>query len=280
VADLRAALGHALEPAYRVEREVRPVGDCRLFVALDQAGGPDLLVKVLPATLSLGVDPMTFAGDLRALAGSLAHHGLVAPQSAGRAGPFVYHTRAFVEGTTLRAWLARHGELPLRRAVEVLHDVLDALAHAHAAGVCHGDLKPENVLLTDGQAMVADTGVFGAVQRSWSAGGGGGGGGGRNGDGQGAAMAALCAADYLEPERRRGGGAGPRDDMFAVGVMLHEMLTGRAPGAGAEPLEEVRAVPAWLGELGRRCRAAEPRERWGDAGAALAGGTWPTGAGG
>ncbi len=277
MADLRAALGHALEPAYRVEREVRPVGSCRLFVALDQSAGPDLLVKVFPATLSLGVDPTTFAAELRTLAGALAHGGLVAPQGGGRAGPFVYHTRAFVEGTTLRAWLARHGELPLRRAVEVLHDVLDALAHAHAAGLCHGDLKPENVLLTDGKALVADTGVFGAVQRSWSAGGEGGGEGA--GDGHGAAMTALCVADYLAPERRSGGGrAGPRDDMFAVGVILHEMLTGRAPGARGEPLEELRAVPAWLSELGRRCQAAEPGERWVDAAAALASGGWPGGA--
>lgn len=277
MADLRAALGHALEPAYRVEREVRPVGKCRLFVALDQSTGPELLVKVLPTPLSLGVDPTTFAGELRTLAGSLAHRGLVAPQGGGRAGPFVYHTRAFVQGTTLRAWLQRHGELPLRRAVEVLRDVLDALAHAHAAGVCHGDLKPENVLLTDGQAVVADTGVFSAVQRSWSAGGGSGGEGAR--DGHGAVMAALCADDYLAPERQSGGErAGPRDDMFAVGVMLHEMLTGRAPGAPGEPLEELRAVPAWLGDLGRRCRAAEPGARWADAAAALAGGGWPGGA--
>ncbi len=278
MADLRAVLGHALEPAYRVEREVRPVGNCRLFIALDQSAGPDILVKVLPTPLSLGVDPVAFAEELRVLGDSLAHPGLVAPQGGGRAGPFVYHTRAFVQGTTLRAWLQRHGELPLRRAVDVLRDVLDALAHAHAAGgVCHGDLKPENVLLTDGQALVADTGTFGAVQRSWSAGSGSGGEGTR--DGHAAAMAGLCAGDYLAPERRSGGErAGPRDDMFAVGVILHEMLTGRAPGARGEPLEEVRAVPEWLKELGRRCRAAEPGERWADAGAALASGGWPGGA--
>src|SRR6266550_2313422 len=122
MADLRAALGHALEPAYRVEREVRPVGNCRMFVALEKSAGGGLLVKVLPG-----------------------------PRGAGRAGSFLYHTRTFVEGTTLRAWLARHGELPLRQAVAVLRDVLAALAHAHAAGVAHGDLKPENVLLADGQ---------------------------------------------------------------------------------------------------------------------------------
>jgi eukaryotic-like serine/threonine-protein kinase len=277
VADLRAALGHALEPAYRVEREVRPVGGCRLFVAVDRSAGADLLVKVLPAALSLSVDAARFAAELRGLAGSLVHHGLVAPRSGGRAGPFVYHTRAFVQGTTLRAWLTRYGELPLRRTVDVLRDVLDALAHAHAAGVSHGDLKPENVLLTDGHTLVADTGVFGAVQRSCDAGQGSGEGEGR-GNGEGAPTAALCVSDYLAPERRSGAGqAGPRDDVFAVGVILHEMLTGRAPGAQGEPLEELRAVPTWLGDLGRRCRAVDPAERWADAAAALAGGVWPAG---
>ncbi|HEX4628180.1 MAG TPA: protein kinase [Gemmatimonadales bacterium] len=275
MADLRAALGHALDPAYRVEREVRPVGNCRMFVALDQAAGTELLVKVLPTPLSLGVDHVKFEAELAALGSRLAHRGLVAPQGGGRAGSFIYHTRPFIQGTTLRAALARQGELPLRRAVEVLHDILDALGHAHATGIWHGDLKPENVLLADGQTLVSDAGVFSAVERSW--------GGGAVGTGD-ATMTALCATEYLAPERRAGGGEGARggssrDDVFAVGVMLHEMLTGRPPGERAEPLESVRSVPPWLGELGRRCRAAEPSERWSDAAAAFASGSWP-GAGG
>src|SRR3989449_6123395 len=141
MADLRAALGHALEPAYRVEREVRPVGNCRMFVALERSAGSGLLVKVLPGPLSLAVDSTRFEQDIARLGRRLRHPSLVAPRGAGRAGPFVYHTRTFVEGTTLRASLARHGELPLRRAVEVLRDVLTALAHAHADGLAHGDLK-------------------------------------------------------------------------------------------------------------------------------------------
>src|SRR6266702_1757999 len=163
MADLRAALGHALEPAYRVEREVRPVGNCRMFVALEKSAGGGLLVKVLPGALSLAVDSSRFEQEIARLGRRLRHPSLVAPRNAGRVGSFVYHTRTFVEGTTLRAWLARHGELPLRRAVEVLRDVLTALAQAHADGVPHGDLKPENVLLADGQALVADTGILGAL---------------------------------------------------------------------------------------------------------------------
>ena len=255
--DLRAALANALGPMYRVEREVRPVGDCRLFVAREVPTGPELLVKLLPAGLSLAVDTALFERELLLVADRLRHPRLVAPRGAGRAGTFVYHTRAFVDGTTLRAWLMRHGELPLRRTVDILRDVLAALAHAHAAGVPHGDLKPENVLLADEGALVADTGMVSAVGRSLKG-------------GTAAAGAALCAAPYVAPERRDGGSPGPRDDMFAVGVLVHEMLTGRPPAPEAEPLEEVRSVPPGVAELMHGCLAPEPARRWADAAAALA----------
>src|SRR2546428_71271 len=171
MADLRAALGHALEPAYRVEREVRPVGNCRMFVALEKSAGGGLLVKVLPGALSLAVDSTRFEQEIARLGRRLRHPSLVAPRAAGGA----------------------------------------------TAG-------------------------------------------------------------------RRGGGAGPPppatgDDMSAVGVPGQEMLTGRPPAGNPEPLEEVRSVPAWLAELGRRCRAAEPSARWADAGSALASGSWPSGGG-
>src|SRR5207244_3675751 len=182
------------------------------------------------------------------------HAQLVPPRGSGRAGAFVYHARRFVEGTTLRAWLANHGEMPLRRVIEVLRDVLLALAHAHRGSIAHGDLRPENVLLTAGRVQVADTGIVDAVGRavpSALAGGVG---------------ATLCAPAYLAPERRKNGGAGgPRDDMFAVGVLLHEMLTGEPPAVEGESLEEVRSLPPWLAELARRCLTPEPTARWPDA---------------
>lgn len=260
--DLRAALADALGPIYRVEREVRPVGGCRVFVAVELPTGPELLLKVLPGELSLALDLGVFEREVVLLADRLGHPRLVAPRGAGRAGTFVYHARRFIDGTTLHAWLARNGELPLRQAVGVLRDVLEALAHAHAAGVVHGDLKPQNVLLVeDGRALVADAGIVGAVGRSLP--------GGAAGAAS-AASRALCAAPYVAPERRDGDApAGPRDDVFAVGVLVHEMLTGHPPTPESERLEEVRSLPAWLEELARRCLAAEPAARWADAAAAL-----------
>src|SRR5258708_13086375 len=118
-----------------------------MFVAREAEGAPDLLVKVLPAELSLAVDVEVFERERLLLADRLGAPPLVPPRGGGRAGAFVYHTRVFVEGTTLRAWLARHGELPLRRAVAILRDILTGLTHPHAAHIAHGALKPENVLL-------------------------------------------------------------------------------------------------------------------------------------
>ncbi|HUL02234.1 MAG TPA: protein kinase [Gemmatimonadales bacterium] len=253
---LRAALEAALGPIYMVEREVRPVGGCRMFVVLELPSGPELLVKALPAATSMGLDPGMFEREVLLLADRLADPNVVPPRGAGRAGSFVYHTRRFVEGSTLRALLAREGAFSLHRTVQLLRDILGALAHAHTAGVPHGDLKAENVLVADGRAFLVDTGMVDAVARVLEG-------------GIEAATAALCAPAYLAPERRDGGGTAPTDDVFAVGVLVHEMMTGHLPLPEDDPLDEVRTLPSWFAELVRRCLAPDPAARWPNAGAAI-----------
>jgi serine/threonine-protein kinase len=208
MSELRVALEHALGPLYRVEREVRPVGDFRLFVATQIPVGPELLIKVLPASVSLAADGVTLERELLLLADRLRHPRLVAPQGGGLAGSFIYHVRPFLEGTTLHAWMAKNDAVPLGRLVEILSGVLEGLAHAHAAGLAHGDLRAENVLLgTDGIAL-ADVGVA----------------------------------------RLLGRAANARNDMVALAALVNDMLMGRRLGAPGEPLADSRTLPSWLME--------------------------------
>jgi len=223
MSELRAALAEALGPLYRIEREVRPVGEYRLFVASQSENGTQLLVKILPAALSLGINDLQFERAVLLLAEKLQHPHLVPPRGAGRAGSFVYHARPFVPGTTLRAWIGNNGPIPLARAVEILRGVLAGLEHAQAAEIAHGELKPENVLLADQGVLVADTGIASALGKPATA----------------------------------------RNDMAAVQSLAREMLLGRKPTIGDEPLERTRALPLWLTEW--------LRSRWTDAGRALAG---------
>lgn len=208
MSELRAALADALGPLYRIEREVRPVGEYRLFVATQSQNGSELLVKVLPAALSLGINDLQFERAVLMIAEKLRHPNLVRPRGAGRAGSFVYHTRPFVPGTTLRAWIGNNGAVPLARTVEILRGVLNGLAHAHAAEIAHGELKPENVLLADEGILVVDTGIATALGKP----------------------------------------ATPRNDMAAVQSLAREMLNGTKPAVGDEPLERSRTLPLWLTE--------------------------------
>jgi serine/threonine-protein kinase len=217
--ELRNGLVDALGPLYRVEREVRPVGDQRMFVATEIPTGPELLIKVLPAPLSLAIDAARFEREVLLLADKLRHPHLVTPRGAGRAGSFIYHSRPFIQGTTLRAWLQNNGPVPIARTVDILRGLLAGLAHAHAAKVAHGDLKAEYVLMTDNGAVLADVGISGAIERSFAAG----------------PPAPLRAA-------------GARNDMATVAALTHEMLTGKPPRPSHEPLERTRALPVWLAD--------------------------------
>jgi serine/threonine protein kinase len=212
MSDLRIALADALGPLYRVEREVRPVGDYRMFVATHNppatSANAQLLIKILPASLSLGIDDLHFERAVLLLAEQLKHPNLVRPRGAGRVGQHVYHTRQFVPGTTLRAWIGNNGAVPLTRAVEIVRGVLHGLAHAHDAGIAHGELKAENILLSDDGVMVADTGIAATLGKA----------------------------------------ATRRNDMIALQSLVREMLNGKKPVLAEEPVERVRALPGWFTE--------------------------------
>ena len=221
--DLRAQLQSALGSAYVLERELGGGGMSRVYVAQDTALGRAVVVKVLAPELAAGISAERFAREVR-LAARLQQANIVPVLSAGVVGGLPYYIMPFVEGLSLRARLGRGDALPISAAVGILRDVARALAYAHASGVVHRDVKPENVLLSGGTAVVTDFGIAKALTAAAPA--------------AGAAPGPLTATGmaigtpaYMAPEQAAGDAADHRADLYAWGVVAYELLAGRHPFA-------------------------------------------------
>jgi TolB-like protein/Flp pilus assembly protein TadD/tRNA A-37 threonylcarbamoyl transferase component Bud32 len=251
--DLREQLQRTLGDNYTIERELGGGGMSRVFVAEETSLGRKVVVKVLPPDLAATVNVERFRREIQ-LAAKLQHPHIVPVLAAGISDGLPYYTMPFVEGESLRARLARSGELPVQEAVKILRDVLSALWYAHDHGVVHRDIKPDNVLLTGQHAVVADFGVAKALSASTNA-----------GSSLTSLGVALGTPAYMSPEQAA---ADPttdhRADIYGLGAMAYEMLTGhqvfsaRSPQAmlaahateKPEPIERRRpAVPPALSSL-------------------------------
>jgi serine/threonine-protein kinase len=263
---LRDRLQTSLGAAYTLERELGGGGMSRVFVARDEALGRDVVVKLLPPEMAAGVSVERFKREI-ALAARLQHPHIVPLFSAGDLDGLPYFTMPLVDGESLRARLARSGELPLHEAVRVLREVATALAYAHEKGIVHRDIKPDNVLLSRGSAMVTDFGVAKALSAS------------SNGEHGGATSlgVALGTPAYMSPEQASADPAvDHRADVYAFGVLAYELLTAHPPFVGRtpqgllaahvteapEPVSRRRAsVPPALAALVMRCLEKRPADR-------------------
>jgi serine/threonine-protein kinase len=240
-ADLREQLQASLGEAYTLERELGGGGMSRVFVALETALGRRVVVKVLTPELAAGVSVDRFRREVL-FAAQLQHPHIVPLLAAGDASGLPWFTMPFVTGESLRARLSRDGELPVAESVRVLRDVASALAYAHQQGVIHRDIKPDNVLISHGVAVVTDFGVAKALTAS-------------SGPpipqhGTGLTLGvALGTPIYMSPEQASGDpGMDHRVDIYAFGVMAYEMLTGRPPFSGRTPQAVLGAHLAALPE--------------------------------
>lgn len=265
---LTRRLQRALGDAYRLERELGGGGMSRVFVAHDVALDRRVVVKVLPETVAEGLSVERFRREIMVSAG-LQHPNIVPVIAAGDAEGLPWFVMPFVEGESLRHRLAR-GSLLVPEVVAILRDVGRALAHAHARGVIHRDIKPDNILLTGGAAVVADFGVAKALVDA----------------APGAAPSSgtltrvgvsLGTPAYMAPEQVVADPAADhRVDLYALGVTAWEMLTGRPPFVGAtvsevmsahltrtaEPLATARpGAPVALARLVAACMEKSPADR-------------------
>ena len=262
--DFRDRLQAALGDAYRLEQELGGGGMSRVFLAADVDLGRTVVVKVLPPDMAAGVNADRFRREIQ-LAAQLQHPHIVPLLHASRQGDLVYYTMPRVEGESLRVKLSREGELPITDAVRVLRDVADALAYAHAHGVVHRDVKPDNILISGHHAVVTDFGVAKAVSAASGA------------SSLTSLGVALGTPAYMAPEQAAADpGIDHRADIYALGAVGYEMLTGRppftAPTAQAvlaaqvtqtpDPVSAHRAaVPPALAELVMSCLEKRPADR-------------------
>ncbi|QFG25836.1 Stk1 family PASTA domain-containing Ser/Thr kinase [Actinomadura sp. WMMB 499] len=263
-------VGQLLDGRYRIESRIARGGMATVYLARDSRLDRVVAVKVMHAALAADEDFVDrFIGEAKAAA-ALSHPNVVAVYDQGTDGERGYLVMEYVAGRTLRDALAARGRFGPRAALEIMQPVLAALGAAHRAGLVHRDIKPENVLITDdGQVKVTDFGLARAESASKMT---------RTG-------VIIGTVGYLAPEQVTSGSADVRSDVYAAGVLLFELLTGRLPHEGDTPLavaykhvnetvpppsELVPGLPYRVDELVTDATSHEPARRPQDANRYLA----------
>jgi DNA-binding SARP family transcriptional activator/tetratricopeptide (TPR) repeat protein len=279
-------LAAALTDRYRLEGLVAVGGMALVYKAHDLQHDRVVAIKVLRPELAAALGPDRFLQEI-AVTAELEHPGIVPVLDSGRAGGptggradtangqrrtanLLYYVMPFIAGESLRARLTREGPLPLDEAVRLTREVADALAHAHGKGIVHRDVKPENILLTGGHALVTDFGIARALEQAGST-------------TLTAPGVALGTPAYMSPEQ-----AGPsrmvdaRSDVYSLGCVLYELLAGHPPFQGTtaqellarhatDPVPSLLAarssVPASLEAVVYRALEKTPADRYATAGA-------------
>jgi hypothetical protein len=257
---LLESLQRGLGDSVRLERELGGGGMSRVFLARDLSLDRPIVIKVLSAEASEGISADRFRREIQLIA-RLRHPLIVPIIAASEIDGFLYYTMPFIAGDSLRGRLKRDGALPVGETVRVLRDVLDALGFAHANGVVHRDIKPENILLESGHSLLGDFGVAKALGESATLT---------------STGVSIGTPAYMAPEQVAGDATlDHRADVYAVGVVGYEMLTGAAPFVGTAaqvvashltrdvtPIAQRRPeLPTELAQLVMRALEKDPAKR-------------------
>ena len=266
----------ALADRYRIERELGQGGMATVYLAEDLKHGRRVALKVLHPELAAVLGGERFLAEIKTTA-HLQHPNILQLFDSGSADGLLYYVMPFVEGESLRLRLSREKQLPIDTAVAIARGAAAALDYAHRHGVIHRDIKPENILLQDGQPLVADFGIALAVKHA---------GGARLTQ----TGLSLGTPQYMSPEQATGERElDARSDIYALGAVAYEMLTGEAPFTGSttqaiiaklmteepRPLSVLRrTVPPHVESAVHRAMEKLPADRFesaGEFGAALEG---------
>lgn len=249
---------------YRIEREIGAGGMATVYLAVDLKHGRQVAVKVLDSGVTAAMSAERFLREIQLIA-SLQHPHVLPLHDSGEADGVLYYIMPFVKGESLRARLNRGTMIPVAEAVRLATEVAEALECAHRHGVVHRDVKPENILLSDGHALVADFGIARAVS-----------------DEGGARLtqtgSALGTPTYMSPEQiTESTTVDGRSDVYSLGCVLYELLAGIPPftgpnaqavmvkhvtGAVSPPRRSGETIPPGVLHALLRALAKEPAERY------------------
>jgi len=264
VASLEDRLKTALSGRYTLDHEVGAGGMATVYLATDDKHDRKVALKVLRPELAAVLGPDRFPREIKIVA-QFNHPHILSLYDSGESQGFLYYVMPFVEGESLRQRVRREGQLPIGDAVRILREVVDALAYAHERGIVHRDIKPDNVMISGLHAVVNDFGVAKAVSAA-------------GGEKLTTVGVAVGTPTYMAPEQAMGEvNVDHRADIYAVGALGYEMLSGKPPFDGptaqailsAHVLEQPpdlrerrQAVPPVLADALRRCLAKDPADRW------------------
>jgi serine/threonine-protein kinase len=255
---LRSTLGDR----YRVEKAVGRGGMATVYLAQDLRHDRKVAIKVLRPDLTATVGADRFTREVK-IAAQLSHPNILGVFDSGETQGLLYYVMPFVEGESLRDKLNREQQLSIDEAIQITCEVAEALGYAHAHDIVHRDVKPENILLQSGRALVADFGIArlaeaGAEKLT-------------------ATGMAVGTAAYMSPEQASGMPTDQRADIYALGCTLYEMLAGQPPFVGTNAMQimsqhhlatvpEIRvmrhAVPEELDAVIRRAMEKAPADRF------------------
>ncbi len=215
------ALREALADRYAIERELGRGGMATVYLARDLHDESSVAVKVMRPELASVLGGDRFAREIRITA-RLQHPNILPVLDSGEVEGTSYFVMPYVDGETLEQRLVREGQLSIEEALDITSEIADALAYAHGVGFMHRDIKPGNILLAHGHAVLADFGIARAVDAA-------------GGDKLTATGLALGTAAYMSPEQAAGGKIDARTDIYSLGCLLYEMLAGQPPFTGPTP---------------------------------------------
>ncbi|WP_427132632.1 protein kinase domain-containing protein [Pseudarthrobacter sp. S9] len=254
-----ALVGNLVDNRYLVQSRLARGGMSTVYLATDQRLERDVALKVLHPHMADDPQFLDRLGREAKAAARLSHPHVVGVLDQGEDGRIAYLVMEYIKGHTLRDVINDKGGLSPRLALALIDPVVEGLGAAHAAGLIHRDIKPENVLIADdGRIKLGDFGLARAISTSTSTG------------------ALIGTVAYLSPELVLGKQADARSDIYSVGIMLYEMITGRQPFDGEVPIQVayqhvnstvdapsvlVPGLAAEVDELVQWCTANDPDKR-------------------